>query len=51
MKKKIGIIIVAILCIVLICVGFYFLKKEGISSGNEQLTKVEKITTQDLEKD
>ena len=27
MKKKIGIIIVAILCIVLICVGFYFLMK------------------------
>ena len=51
MKKKIGIIIVAILCVAAICVGFYFLKKEGVPSANEQLTKVEKITTQDLEKD
>lgn len=51
MKKKVGITIVAVLCIALICVGFYFLKKEGSSSDNEQLTKVQKITTQDLEKD
>lgn len=51
MKKKIGIIITAIVCIALICVGFYFLKKGSTSSENGQLTKVQKITTQDLEND
>ena len=48
MKKKVGITIVAILCIALICVGYYFLKKEGAASENEALTKVQKITTLDL---
>ena len=51
MKKKVGITIVAILCIALICVGYYFLKKEGTASENEALTKVQKITTLDLEKE
>lgn len=51
MKKKVGITIVAILCIALICVGYYFLKKEGAASENEALTKVQKITTLDLEKE
>lgn len=50
MKKKIGIMIGAIFCIALICVEFYSLKQGGTSSANEQLTKVEKITTQDLER-
>ena len=51
MKKKVGITIVATLCIALICVGYYFLKKEGAASENEALTKVQKITTLDLEKE
>lgn len=51
MKKKVGITIVAILCIALICVGYYFLKEEGAASENEALTKVQKITTLDLEKE
>ena len=31
--------------------GYYFLKKEGAASENEALTKVQKITTLDLEKE
>lgn len=51
MKKKVGIIIAALLCIAVLCVGFYFLKENSISSAEKELTKVEKIITKDLDKD
>lgn len=51
--KKAGTIIVALLCIGLVCTGFYFLKKWSDESQNieTELTEVQKIVTKDLSKD
>ena len=49
--KKAGIVIAALLCVALLCGGFYFAKKNVDSKAerNEELTKVQKIITRDLE--
>lgn len=51
--KKVGIVIVALLCVALVCGGFYYVKSrsDALQNGEEELTKVQKITTKDLTKD
>jgi hypothetical protein len=49
--KKVGIVIVALLCIAGICGGFYYAKMHPSSSDDVELTKVQKIITRDLEND
>lgn len=50
--KKIGAIIVAIVCVALVCGGFYMLKSRGQNTveNSTKLSDVQKITTRDLEK-
>lgn len=50
MKKNVRVIIIAVLCIGLICGGFY-LFSQNLDSGNEdELTDVQKVLVKDLEK-
>jgi hypothetical protein len=49
--KKVGIVIVALLCIAAICGGFYYASNHPSSSDEVELTKVQKIITRDLEND
>jgi hypothetical protein len=49
--KKVGVVIVALLCIAGICAGFYFASQKSASSDEVDLTKVQKIVTRDLEND
>ena len=48
--KKVGVIVAALLCVALICVGFFFVKRNSDSSQNHdgELTEVQKIITKDL---
>lgn len=48
--KKTKIIIIAVACICLICGGYFFFSQNNVVS-EEELTEVEKILVQDLEKD
>ncbi len=50
--KKAGTVIVALLCITLVCAGFYCLKRwsENSQNGEIELTEVQKIITKDLSK-
>ena len=52
MKKKAGIVILAVLFAALICGSFYFVKIKSNATADEDthLTKIQKITTRDLEK-
>lgn len=50
MKKKIGIVVAALVLVVLVCVGFYFVKK-GSNKNTTELTEVQMIITRNLEKD
>lgn len=49
--KKVGIVIAALLCVALLCGGFFLLKDRSSerSEDDVQLTKVQKIITRDLE--
>ena len=48
--KKTSIVIVALLCVALVCGGFYLLKNRANSSPEEGvLTQVEKIITRNLD--
>lgn len=48
--KKAGIIIALILCVALICGGFYLVKNGlGKSGGEDELSEVQKVITRDLE--
>ncbi|MCI7106840.1 MAG: hypothetical protein PUA77_05405 [Lachnospiraceae bacterium] len=51
--KKVGIVVAALLCVALVCSGFYLAKNhaETHSGENVQLTKVQKIIMRDLEND
>lgn len=52
MKKKILVIIAAVLCVGLVCGGFYLIKQRSASSSDKvDLTDVQKLNTRDLEKD
>lgn len=44
-------VIIAIACICLICVGFYFFAKDNPALTDAEVTEVEKIILKDLEKD
>ena len=48
--KKVGIVVAALLCVALVCGGFYYLKNRpsGIDK-EENLTEVQKIITRDLD--
>ena len=48
--KKAGIVVAALLCVALVCGGFYYLKNRpsGIDK-EENLTEVQKIITRDLD--
>jgi hypothetical protein len=48
--KKAGIVIIAIVCVALLCGGFYYAKNHTSSGEDVQLTKVQKIITRDMEK-
>ncbi len=50
--KKIGIVILAVLCVGMICLGFFFVKRNADSNQNKdvELTEVEKLITKDLSK-
>ena len=52
MKKKAGIVILAVLFVALICGSFYYVKIKSNATPDEDthLTKIQKITTRDLEK-
>jgi hypothetical protein len=47
--KRIGIVIAALLCIALLCGGFYYAKNRASSSDDVELTKVQKIIARNLE--
>ena len=49
--KKAGVIILALLCVALLCGGFYLVKERSERSRNPEveLTTVQKITTKDLD--
>lgn len=49
--KKVGIVIAACLCVALICVGFFFVKRNSDASQNKDvaLTEAQKIITKDLD--
>lgn len=49
--KRIGIIIAAVVCVALICGGFWFLKVRMDNSKEKELTEVQKLTSRDLDKD
>lgn len=52
MKKNILIIIAAILCVGVVCGGFYLIKQRtGSASGKDKLTEVQKLNTRNLEND
>lgn len=50
--KKVVIVIVAIVCVVLFCGGFYFLQRwsDKEQKKEEQMTEFEKIVTRDMDK-
>ncbi len=47
--KKVGIIAAAVICVALVCAGFYFVRNRGDNSDEKELTDVQKIITRDLE--
>lgn len=49
--KKTGVIIAALICILLVCGGYFIVKKESDRAQNneKELTEVEKLITRDLE--
>lgn len=49
--KKAGIVVVALLCVALICGGFFLLKNRASETKEEDLTKVQKIITRNLDQD
>lgn len=53
MKRKIGIVFLALLCTVLVCGSYYLLKSKVRVHPDEtgDLTQIEKITTRDLDND
>lgn len=53
MKRRIGIVFLALLCTILVCGSFYLLKSKVRVHPDEagDLTKIEKITTRDLKND
>lgn len=53
MKRRIGIVFLALLCTVLVCGSYYLLKSKVRVHPDEtgDLTKIEKITTRDLDSD
>ena len=47
--KKVGITIAAVVCVILLCVGFYFVKnRDGAEQAPEEMTVVQKINAKDL---
>ena len=47
--KKVGITVVAAVCVVLLCVGFYFMKNsDGSQASKENLTVVQRINEKNL---
>lgn len=48
--KKTRLVILAIVCITLICGGFYYLIHVGKQNDEKELTEIQKILTKDLEK-
>lgn len=50
--KRIGVMLLAVVIIVSLCVGFYFVNKNSKRNSNEEktLTEIQKITTKDLSK-
>ena len=50
--KKIGVVILAVLCVGMTCLGFFFVKRNADSNQNKdvELTEVEKLITKDLSK-
>lgn len=50
MKKRIRIIILAVVCVALVCGGFFFVRSRS-EKDEEELTKVQKLITRDLEQD
>lgn len=53
MKKKVGIVFLALLCAAVVCGGFYLLKSKIKVHPDEttDMSQIEKITSRDLEKD
>lgn len=53
MKRIITIVIAVVVCVGVVCGGFYYVKHKADTSGedNVELTKVQKITTRDLSAD
>ena len=50
--KKVGITVVAAVCVVLLCVGFYFMKNsDGSQASKENLTVVQRINEKNLTDD
>lgn len=50
--KKVGITVVAAVCVVLLCVGFYFMKNsDGSQASKENLTVVQRINEKNLADD
>ena len=47
--KKVGITVAAAVCVVLLCVGFYFMKNsDGSQTSKENLTVVQRINEKNL---
>ena len=47
--KKVGITVAAAVCVVLLCVGFYFMKNsDGSQASKENLTVVQRINEKNL---
>jgi hypothetical protein len=49
--KKVGIILAAVVCIALLCGGFYYARNHASSGENVELTTVQKIIMRNLETD
>ena len=50
--KKVGITVAAAVCVVLLCVGFYFMKNsDGSQASKENLTVVQRINEKNLADD
>ena len=50
--KKVGITVAAAVCVVLLCVGFYFMKNsDGSQASKENLTVVQRINEKNLTDD
>ena len=50
--KKVGITVAAAVCVVLLCVGFYFMKNsDGSQASKENLTVVQRINEKNVAKE